>query len=137
MRLLNASQANALLDTTGQWYRSVAPPVEASQLEESLTWTSSGGSELTGAAGDWVLTGPDGETWTVADEVFTSTYEPVEEGLFKKVGRARIAVLEEATTVESLEGASSGVAGDLLCGGGAGDVWVMPAAKMARYEPAS
>lgn len=50
-------------------------PVEARQLDQKHSIAlEEGRGELSGEIGDWVITGPDGKQWIVADTIFKGTY---------------------------------------------------------------
>lgn len=49
--------------------------VEAKQVDSDTTVAlDSGNGVLTTRAGDWIVTGPDGRRWVVADAIFSETY---------------------------------------------------------------
>ncbi|MBA3856959.1 MAG: hypothetical protein C0507_08645 [Cyanobacteria bacterium PR.3.49] len=93
-----------------------AGTVKAEQLTHRAEWKSTNGDPLTGEIGDWKLTGPDGSTWTVKPDIFAKTYGEVEpgSGVYAKTALARAMKLKMDYSVNSLEGKSSGVAGDYL-----------------------
>lgn len=49
--------------------------VEAERMDARFSLRLENGSVLSGRAGDWLLTGPDGEQWVVSAEIFDATYE--------------------------------------------------------------
>ncbi|MBX9948942.1 MAG: PGDYG domain-containing protein [Candidatus Obscuribacterales bacterium] len=108
-----------------------AGQVKAEQLTQDLTWKSTNGDTLTGNAGDWKLTGPDGSTWTVKPDIFAKTYGEVTpgSGIYEKTALARAMKLKVDYSVQSLEGASSGKAGDYLIMGPNNEFYIVNAAK--------
>jgi hypothetical protein len=53
--------------------------VDAYQSESaSVVVLGDGHGVLSVKAGDWIVTGPDGRRWVVADEIFQETYVPVD-----------------------------------------------------------
>ena len=58
-------------------YRRKPYTVLARQLDEASTVTLSGArGTLSGQAKNWLLQGPEGDQWLVANEIFQATYEP-------------------------------------------------------------
>ena len=49
--------------------------VDAEQLNASESIEISDGSQLTGRPGDWLITGPGGDRWVVAADIFERTYK--------------------------------------------------------------
>ena len=77
------------------------------------------------------LTGPDGSTWTVKPDIFAKTYGEVTpgSGVYEKTALARAMKLKVDYSVQSLEGASSGKAGDCLIMGPNNEFYIVNAAK--------
>lgn len=111
--------------------------VRAEQLKTDMTWKSTGGDTLQGAAGDWKVTGPTGDVWTVKPDIFAKTYSEVAPGTFAKTALTKATVLSQATSVQTLEGVSNGAAGDYLVVGPAGEQYIVPKATFeSMYKPA-
>jgi hypothetical protein len=105
--------------------------VKAVQLKQAATWTTSKGETMQAAAGDWQLTGSDDSVWSVKPDIFQQTYGPVagQEGVYAKTAITRASQLTKPTTVQTLEGQGSGVAGDYLVRGPKGEQYIVPKAK--------
>lgn len=112
-------------------YYKKAGQVKAEQLTQDMSWKSTNGDTLTGNAGDWKVTGPDGSTWTVKPDIFAKTYGEVTpgSGVFEKTALARAMKLKVDYSVQSLEGTSSGRAGDYLIMGPNNEFYIVNAAK--------
>jgi len=123
IRLLDTAAAQEWL-ANAPVYRS-ENVVQATRLDCNSTWTTAGGSRLTGQAGDW-LVWDDRSTWSVAADLFSSTYEPLGGGRFRKSSTIRALRLSEPTEVETVEGFARAEAGDFVALGHAGDVWPIP-----------
>ncbi|NCD18405.1 MAG: hypothetical protein EOL89_00210 [Actinobacteria bacterium] len=114
--------------------------VTAVRLEEELTWTTDDGQSLTGHAGDWLVTGPDGKQWTIGDHQLRETYRHVDGDVWRRSGEvsARPAVHGEA--ILTREGRLIASAGDWIVKDAEGNVWAVPAdhfaANYRRAEPA-
>lgn len=52
-------------------------PVEAVQIDEEESLDTLEGT-MTGQAGDWKVTGPEGEQWFIKKDIFEKTYEPLD-----------------------------------------------------------
>lgn len=90
-----------------------------------------------GQAGHWKLWEPGRprRVWTITDRDFRATYEPIEDGLFRSVGRvlARPASVDEL--VESPEGTRVAQAGDWVVTR-EGHRWVVSRVEFQRrYRP--
>lgn len=113
------------------YYFKKAGQVKAEQLTQNIEWKSTNGDTLTGQAGDWKLTGPDGSTWTVKPDIFAKTYGEVTpgSGVYEKTALARAMKLKTDYSVPSLEGTSSGRVGDYLIMGPNNEFYIVNAAK--------
>lgn len=71
--------------------------VTAARLDREITWTTDDGQPLTGKAGDWLLTGPDGRQWTIGDAQLHETYRHVAGEVWRRHGLvwARPAIPQE------------------------------------------
>ena len=52
--------------------------VDAERMGAPFSVSLGDGSVLSGRAGDWMITGADGERWVVADDVFVATYTRID-----------------------------------------------------------
>lgn len=116
-------------------YRSTVA-VHATRLAAPRTWRTARGSELSAAAGDWLLT--DGvEEWTVAAQVFTRTYDELPDGRYVKHALVEAVRTERPVEVATLEGPARAEAGDWVLRGVDGEVWTTTDAFFrAHYAPA-
>ena len=65
------------LGEAGQYVKKLIP-VDAYQIDRDGTITLEGQhGDLQAQAGDWVITGPDGSQWVVAQAIFQATYQAV------------------------------------------------------------
>lgn len=110
--------------------------VRATRLARPRSWRSARGSELSAAAGDWLVT--DGaEEWTVVPDVFARSYRRLPDGRFAKDAPVAAVRLERATEVSTLEGVARAEPGDWLLSGVDGEVWTVTDAYFrSHYEPA-
>ena len=108
-----------------------AGTVQAERLRQSLVWSTEGGDQLTGRAGDWRVS--DGErTWTVGDEQFRTSYEPDGASTYRRVGIVRARPGRSGEVVQTLEGPVQVQSGDWVVQGGSGECWPVPAARFAQ-----
>ncbi|WP_157558894.1 hypothetical protein [Nocardioides sp. Soil774] len=109
--------------------------VTAKRLGEQVTWKTASGSNLTAEAGDWLVS--DGESsWTVAADVFATTYREVGSGSFTKTALVVARQLAVKVTIATMEGPATGNAGDWVVRNPGGDAWPVPDREFKRrYEP--
>lgn len=100
--------------------------VTAHRLTEPVEWQTTNGDVLRGAAGDWWVEGPNGVGRSVTDTEFRGSYEPAEDGQFRRVGTvtARRALVEEG--VQTLEGPALALPGMWVVTGPNGNSWPVP-----------
>lgn len=103
--------------------------VEAEQLTEPLEWTTASGDKMKAEKGDWKITGADGSTWSVKPDIFAKTYSEVGPGHYIKTASTKARVLTKATTIQTLDGAGTGNAGDYLVRGVNGEEYIVTKAK--------
>lgn len=96
--------------------------VEASQLAEPRRWTTDRGDQLTGRAGDWLLSDTDRQ-WTVADAVFRATYRRRDDGRFEKHVAIKAVRAESELTIPTLEGPAIALRGDWIARNPSGECW--------------
>jgi RyR domain len=109
--------------------------VTAVRSDTSWTWAGESGATMQGAVGDWRVTDDSGRSWSVAPEIFASTYEHVAGDRWRRSGRAwaRRAVAGEVIT--SLEGRQTAAEGDWVIRGSQGEEWVTTSEHFAAsYE---
>ncbi len=107
--------------------------VTATRLDRPITWTTQDGQPLNAAAGDWLVTGPDGTQWTIADDKLHATYRQVDANVWRRHGvlRARPAVAGEI--VRSHEGRVLAGHGDWVVQETDGNMWTVPAEHFAAH----
>jgi hypothetical protein len=132
-KTLSAEQLDDLL-AAGRTYASVVT-VRAVQVAEDSEWTTERGDRLSARAGDWWVIDGD-ERWSVASDVFTTTYEAVGGEHFRKKATVKAVQLDRAFAVDTLEGLSTGEPGDWLVRNPTGECWPVPQGAFAtRYRP--
>ena len=135
----------ALLETLG--YRSFDDPyatwvrfrrrgeVTAVRRTEPWSWTTSDGTEMHGAAGDWEVTDDDGATRSVAASIFERTHEPVEGDRWRRVGELWGRQARPGEVVHSLEGDQRARVGQWVLRGVEGEEWLVSATHLeASYD---
>ena len=116
-------------------YRGTAV-VRAVRLTAPRVWRTGRGSELSAAAGDWLVS--DGaEEWTVAAEVFARSYRALPDGRYVKDADVWAVRADRAGEVSTLEGPVRNEAGDWVLRGVDGELWTVTDAYFrSHYEPA-
>lgn len=77
-RTYRACDAGGAMGRNGRFMRQPAL-VQARQTENPVRIPLEGNlGILLAKAGDWIVTGPDGETWPVANGIFQESYEPAD-----------------------------------------------------------
>jgi hypothetical protein len=135
----------ALLETLG--YRSFDDPyatwvrfrrrgeVAAVRRNEPWTWTTSDGTVMHGAAGDWEVTDEDGTTRSITPSIFEKTHEPVDGGRWRRVGEIRGRKARPGEVVHSLEGDQTARLGQWVLRGVEDEEWLVPAEHLeGSYE---
>jgi hypothetical protein len=97
--------------------------IQASQLDEPLAWTTYGGEQMHGFAGDWQVTDDAGNMRTVTDPDFQSTHEPLGGGRWRRVGSHRAWQVGEAVVVRTKEGRVTARPGDWVVEAPTGERW--------------
>lgn len=114
-------------------YRKVGS-VEAVQLDENRSWNTTGGDELRGSAGDWLVSDGTSE-WTVNDDVFSATYAQNTDGTWTKSALIRAVQVDAPTLVRTLEGDATAAPGDWVAENPSGERWPIPRVQFERsYE---
>jgi hypothetical protein len=84
-------------------------------------------------AGDWQVE-KDGETWSVRDDNFRSSYDHVEGNQWRRRGEVLARPAQPGETIETLEGPTTAADGDWVIRGADGEEWPVPAREFAeRY----
>jgi hypothetical protein len=123
-------------DDPAGWIRvSRTGEVTASVVDEAWTWTNAAGEVLHAKPGDWRVSNADGDVWSVAPEIFETTYEQIAANRWRRIGEINARPAVEGEVVESLEGPERARAGDWVMEGPAGERWVTSAAHFqANYS---
>ncbi len=109
--------------------------VTAVRSTTSWTWTSESGATMQGAAGDWRVSNDSGRSWSVAPEIFASTYEHVAGNRWRRTGRAWARRAVPGEVIKSLEGRQTAAEGDWVIRGSQGEEWVATSEHFAAsYE---
>jgi hypothetical protein len=107
--------------------------VTAEQRNTPWTWTSRSGHTMQAEAGDWQVE-KDGETWSVRDDNFRSSYDHVEGNQWRRRGEVLARPAQPGETIETLEGPTTAADGDWVIRGADGEEWPVPAREFAeRY----
>ena len=110
--------------------------VSAERLDKGWTWTTGAGEELVARAGDWRVTAANGEQWSVAADVFASSYAHVGGDHYRRTGVVSARRATAGETVVTMEGTTRAREGDRLVRGAAGELWLVPAERFAAsYVP--
>lgn len=96
--------------------------VRARRLAAPHEWTTGRGDRLSAEEGDWLLSSDDSE-WTVADDVFRSTYEQNPDGTWTKTTPIRAVRVSAPTVVHTLEGDAVAAPGDWVAENPSGERW--------------
>ncbi len=94
------------------------------------------GGDQTCKAGDWLLNN-DGDTYSVAGDVFERTYEKVSDGVYKKVSTIWAEIADKNGKIKTKEGETHYSAGDYIVfnEGDEQDGYAIEASKfVAMYE---
>jgi hypothetical protein len=109
--------------------------VTAVRRDEPWTWTTSDGSEMRGAAGDWEVTDGDGASRSVTDAIFQRTHEALGGDRFRRTGELRGRPAVPGEVVRSLEGTQTARSGQWVLRGVEGEEWLVPEDKLnATYD---
>jgi hypothetical protein len=77
--------------------------------------------------GDWRVSNAEGNVWSVAPEVYGTTYEHISGNRWRRIGEVNARPAVEGEVVESLEGPERARAGDWVMEGPVGERWVTSA----------
>jgi hypothetical protein len=107
--------------------------VTAKQVSTPWTWTSRSGQIMQADAGDWQVQA-DGETWSVRDDIFRTSYEHVDADQWRRRGTVLARPAQPGETIETLEGPTTAADGDWVVRGADGEQWPVPGREFAeRY----
>jgi len=105
--------------------------VTAEQRSTPWTWKSDAGDTMRAGAGDWAVQG-DGKIWSVRDDIFRKTYEPADDGRWRRKGRVQARPAYPGETINTLEGPTTAADGDWVVRGSDGEQWPVPGDEFAR-----
>jgi hypothetical protein len=105
--------------------------IKAEQRSTPWTWKSDSGHTMHADAGDWAVQ-EDGKIWSVRDNIFRDTYEPADDGQWRRKGRVQARPAYPGETVDTLEGPTTAAEGDWVVRGSNGEHWPVPGDEFAR-----
>jgi hypothetical protein len=105
--------------------------VAAEKRDAAWTWKSDSGHPMVAEAGDWAVHS-DGKTWSVRNDIFHATYEPAEDGSWRRKGRVQARPAQPGETVNTLEGPTAAADGDWVVRGAEGEQWPVPGNEFAQ-----
>jgi hypothetical protein len=105
--------------------------VVAEKRDAPWTWKSDSGHTMQAEAGDWEVQS-DGKTWSVRDDIFHASYEPAEDGSWRRKGRVQARPAQPGETVNTLEGPTAAADGDWVVRGAEGEQWPVPGHEFAQ-----
>jgi hypothetical protein len=87
-------------------------------------------------AGDWEFRESDGgDSWSVRDDIFRSSYTHVDGRRWRRLGTVEARPARDGETIDTLEGPVTATAGQWVVRGDVGEVWPVPADEFVkRYE---
>jgi hypothetical protein len=107
--------------------------VTAEQRSTTWTWTSRSGQTMQADAGDWHVQ-EDGQTWSVRDDIFRTSYAHVCGDQWRRRGHVFARPAQPGETIQTLEGPTTASDGDWVVRGTDGGEWPVPACEFAeRY----
>ncbi|KQX66299.1 hypothetical protein ASD06_08100 [Angustibacter sp. Root456] len=78
--------------------------VRAKRQDQPWSWTSASGHQMSGEAGDWLVTGEDGGQWSIRDADLRRTYTHVADDVWERSGAVRARPGRPGEVVETQEG---------------------------------
>jgi hypothetical protein len=104
--------------------------VTAVRRDEPWSWTTSDGSQMHGAAGDWEVAADDGAPRSVKSSIFEQTHEHLAGDRYRRVGELRGRPARPGEVVHSLEGDQRAGFGQWVLRGVEGEEWLIPADQL-------
>lgn len=123
--------ATAPLNAQQRRYRR-AGLVRAERLQAGEIWLSRAGDQLQAKAGDWRVTGADGNTWSITDDDLKKTYEHVEGDEWRRTGSVLARPADVGEQIRSSEGDVTALAGAWVVTDDSGNRWVVPGDHFAQ-----
>lgn len=125
LRPPNPDEANEWVEVTRRGeVRAVRQPV-------GWSWTSESGATMEANAGDWQITDDAGRSWSVASDIFASTYSHIAGDRWRRSGSARARRAVAGEVINSLEGRQTAAEGDWVIRGPKGEEWLITAKHFA------
>jgi len=94
--------------------------VTAEQRSTPWTWTSRSGQTMQADAGDWHVQ-EDGQTWSVRDDIFRTSYKHVGGDQWRRRGDVFARLAQPGETIQTLEGPTIASDGDWVVRGADGE----------------
>ena len=105
--------------------------VTAVRCTVAWSWTNESGATMQANAGDWQITNDTGRSWSVASDIFPSTYSHIAGDRWRRTGSAQARPAVPGEVINSLEGRQTAAAGDWVIRGPKGEEWVITAKHFA------
>jgi hypothetical protein len=99
--------------------------VTAVRMPHAWRWRTPGGDELLASAGDWMVRDEEGNSWSVADDIFRETYRHRKEDRWVRVGQVHARCATQGEAVKTIEGLANARIGDWVISGARGERWVV------------
>jgi hypothetical protein len=87
---------------------------------------------LSAGAGDWEVSDGDSPPWSVADEIFRSTYSSLGGDRWERRGEVMARPAVRGEVIETLEGRVVADEGDYVIEGEGGEQWPVPGTEFVR-----
>jgi RyR domain len=97
--------------------------VTAVRCDAAWTWINEAGEDMQAEAGDWRVTSDAGRSWSVAPDIFASTYEYIAGDRWRRTGHAWARSAVPGEVINSLEGSQTASEGDWVIRGPGGEEW--------------
>ncbi|MFL6047085.1 MAG: RyR domain-containing protein [Propionibacteriaceae bacterium] len=98
--------------------------VTAVRSSVAWSWVNESGETMRAEAGDWRITDDAGRSWSVASDIFVSTYEHVGGDRWRRAGQASARPALAGEVINSLEGRQTASEGDWVIQGPKGEEWL-------------
>jgi RyR domain len=98
--------------------------VTAVRSRDAWTWINESGETMRAEVGGWRITDDAGRSWSVASDIFASTYEHVEGDRWRRAGHALARPALGGEVINSLEGWQTAAEGDGVIKGPRGEEWL-------------
>jgi hypothetical protein len=85
------------------------------------------------AAGDWEVTDREQPSWSVRDDIFSSTYEHIDGNRWRRTGLVQARPARRGEAIQTLEGLVIAPPGGWVVKGRQGEEWAVAAEVFARH----